>query len=169
MVHCSSLSRSLWMSSHHSGLSSATHTLVSSTNVIVSSSRPISSASPFSSHLPGAWVCGSLSPPGHRNQANHDKQLAKGALNPTVSVTDEDIKEHQSQNYEEHYWSPSGHWHIDHHSLRTILQPVPHPSNTPPIKSISSQIGQNDVVDLKTEVIREDRKYSTRIPQHFIV
>ena len=62
MVHCSSLSRSLWMSSHHSGLSSATHTLVSSTNVIVSSSRLISSASPFSSHLPGAWVCGSLHP-----------------------------------------------------------------------------------------------------------
>jgi len=59
-------------------------------------------------------------------------------LNRTVSLVDEDIKEHQSQyrplRDTTHHWSRSGHWAIDHHSLCTILEPVCHPSNNLLIK-----------------------------------
>ena len=71
--------------------------------------------------------------------------IAKGALNPTVSVTEEDIKE---------YWPrPGGHQSslisiqtLSHNSLNLILQPVFLPSNSPPIKCVSFQFDEKDVV-----------------------
>ena len=71
--------------------------------------------------------------------------LAEGALNPTVSVTEEDIKE---------YWPrPGGHQSslisiqtLSHNSLNLILQPVFLPSDSPPIKCISFQFDEKDAV-----------------------
>ncbi|KAK4816932.1 hypothetical protein QYF61_025428 [Mycteria americana] len=57
-------------------------------------------------------------------------KLAEGALNPTVCGADEDIKQ---------YWSQYG-------PLRDTTRPIPHPPNSPPIKSISLQFREKDVV-----------------------
>ena len=69
------------------------------------------------------------------------RKLAEGALNPTVDVTDEHTKEHQSHYWPLRdttpHWSLSGHGAIEHCSLGTISLPVPHPLNSLPIKSIS--------------------------------
>ncbi|PKU41176.1 hypothetical protein llap_8516 [Limosa lapponica baueri] len=67
-------------------------------------------------------------------------KLAEGALDPTLYAIDEDT---------EQYWfqygplrdttchrSPSGHGDIDHCPLDPTIQPVPHPLNSPPIKSL---------------------------------
>lgn len=44
------------------------------------------------------------------------------------------------------HWSPSGYWAKNHHCLGTILQPVPHLLHNPPIKSLSFQFAEKDVV-----------------------
>jgi len=40
--------------------------------------------------------------------------------------------------------SPSGHSAIDHYPLDATVQPIPHPPNSPPIKSISLQSREKD-------------------------
>ncbi|KAK4832883.1 hypothetical protein QYF61_026433 [Mycteria americana] len=68
-------------------------------------------------------------------------KLAEDALNPTVYVTDEDIKQ---------YWSRHGPLmdttSVDHYPLDATIQTIPHPPNSPPIKSISLQFREKDVV-----------------------
>jgi len=86
-------------------------------------------------------------------------KLAEGALDPTVNVTDEDIKEywhqHQSLGDTTHHHSPSRRWATDHHPLDLTLQPVLHPSNSPPIKSVSFQFGEKDVVGYHAKGLTE--------------
>jgi len=53
-----------------------------------------------------------------------------------------------------HYQSPSRCWAIDQHSLDSILQPlrlILHPLNCPPIKSLSFQFGEKDVVGYRVK------------------
>jgi len=77
-------------------------------------------------------------------------KLAERALNPTVCVTDEDIKQYWSQYRPLRdttcHHSPSGHEAIDHYPLATTIQPILHPPNSPPIKTISPQCREKDVV-----------------------
>ncbi|KAK4806258.1 hypothetical protein QYF61_013402 [Mycteria americana] len=77
-------------------------------------------------------------------------KLAEGALNPTVYVVDEDIKQDWSQygplRDTTRYWFPLGHWAIDRNSLDAAIQPIPYPLNSPPIKSLSLQFREKDVV-----------------------
>ncbi|KAK4832304.1 LOW QUALITY PROTEIN: hypothetical protein QYF61_021703, partial [Mycteria americana] len=65
-------------------------------------------------------------------------------------VIDEDIKQYWSQygplRDTTHHLSPSEHWAVDHYLLDVTIQPVPHPLNSPPIKSISLQFREKDVV-----------------------
>ncbi|KAK4832903.1 hypothetical protein QYF61_026546 [Mycteria americana] len=77
-------------------------------------------------------------------------KLAEGALNPTVHVTDKDVKQRQSQ-YQPlrnttHHWYPLGHRAIDCNSLSATIQPIPYPPSSPSIKSMSLQFRDKDVV-----------------------
>ncbi|KAK4827407.1 hypothetical protein QYF61_017837 [Mycteria americana] len=86
----------------------------------------------------------------HTTQVGIIGKLAEGALNPTVHVTDKDIKHHQSQ-YQPlrnatHHWSPLGHRAIDHNSLSATIQPISYPPNGPSIKPTSPQFRDKDVV-----------------------
>ncbi|KAK4813652.1 hypothetical protein QYF61_014951 [Mycteria americana] len=77
-------------------------------------------------------------------------KLAEGALNPTVHVTDKDVKQCRSQyrplrNTTRH-WSPLGHQAVDHNSLSASIQPVPHPPSGPSVKSMSLQFRDKDVM-----------------------
>ncbi|KAK4827398.1 LOW QUALITY PROTEIN: hypothetical protein QYF61_017803 [Mycteria americana] len=68
-------------------------------------------------------------------------KLAEGALDPIVNVTDEDIKQHWSQ-----YGPLRNTTSVDHFPLDVTIQPIPHPLNSPPIKSLSLQFRKKDVV-----------------------
>jgi len=110
----------------------------------------------WSSPGPTAWACLILSgwPPflcacwSHHTSWCHPL-TSEVALDPTVNVTDEDIKEHWSQHWPLRdincHWSPSGQWAIGHHSLSSILQPVPYPLSSLSIKSKLFQFRQKDV------------------------
>jgi len=66
------------------------------------------------------------------------------------SSLDEDVEEHQSQDRPladtAHHQLPPGHSAIQHNPLSTAFQPIPYPLNTPPLKSISHQFGDKDVL-----------------------
>ncbi|PKU36192.1 hypothetical protein llap_13505 [Limosa lapponica baueri] len=70
-------------------------------------------------------------------------KLAEGALKPTVSVANKDVKQYWSQ-YQPlrnttHHWLPLGHRAIDRSSLSAAIQPIPYPQSGPSIKSMSLQ------------------------------
>jgi len=69
---------------------------------------------------------------------------------PTVDVTDVDIKEYQSQHQSlgdtTCHQTPSRCGATDHHSLDSILQQVLRPLNILPIKPLFSQIGEKNAV-----------------------
>jgi len=77
-------------------------------------------------------------------------KLAEGALDPTVYVIDKDIKQYWSQDRPLrdtiHHWPLPGHGAIGHHSLGVTFKPISCPLNGPPIKSISIQFGDQDVM-----------------------
>ncbi|KAF4788894.1 hypothetical protein TURU_157112 [Turdus rufiventris] len=68
-------------------------------------------------------------------------KLAKGALDPTVCVTDEDIEEHLSQDRAlrdtTHHLPPPGQGTIVHNSLAASIQPILYPLDSPSVKSTS--------------------------------
>ncbi|KAK4826723.1 LOW QUALITY PROTEIN: hypothetical protein QYF61_010976 [Mycteria americana] len=68
-------------------------------------------------------------------------KLAEGALNITVNVIDENIQQHWSQ-----YGPLRGTTPVDCYPLGATIQPIPYPLNSPPIKSISLQFREKDVV-----------------------
>ncbi|KAK4833105.1 LOW QUALITY PROTEIN: hypothetical protein QYF61_027771 [Mycteria americana] len=68
-------------------------------------------------------------------------KLADGALDLAVNVIDENIEQHQSQYGPLRDTTP-----IDLYPLDAIIQPVPYPLNSPPIKSISLQFREKGVV-----------------------
>jgi len=45
-----------------------------------------------------------------------------------------------------YHWSPSGHWAVDHCFVAVTIQPIPYLLNSPPIKCISHQFREKDVV-----------------------
>jgi len=77
-------------------------------------------------------------------------RLAEGALDPAVCVTDEDFKQYWSQYRPQRdttcHQSSSEHQAVDHYPLAVTIQPIPHPLDSPPIKSMSLQFGEKDVV-----------------------
>ncbi|KAK4812855.1 LOW QUALITY PROTEIN: hypothetical protein QYF61_022581, partial [Mycteria americana] len=62
-------------------------------------------------------------------------KLAEGALDPAVYVSDEDIKQYWSQYRPLRDTTP-----VDRYSLDATIQPIPHPPNSPPIKSFDQQV-----------------------------
>ena len=86
----------------------------------------------------------------HTTQLGVICKLAKGVLNPIVYVVDKDIKQYQSQDRPlrdtTRYWPPPGHGDIDHHSLGATFKPISCPLNGPPIKSISLNFGDQNVM-----------------------
>ncbi|KAK4827201.1 hypothetical protein QYF61_015229 [Mycteria americana] len=77
-------------------------------------------------------------------------KLAEGALDPTVYVIDEDIKQYWSQYRPLRditcHRSPSGHGAVDHYPLDATIQPIPDALNSPPTESVSFQFREKDVV-----------------------
>ncbi|PKU40563.1 testosterone 17-beta-dehydrogenase 3-like [Limosa lapponica baueri] len=77
-------------------------------------------------------------------------KLAEGALDPTVYVIDEDIEQYWSQYRPLRdttcHQPPSGHRAIDHYPLDATIQMIPHPLKSSPIKSISLQFREKDMV-----------------------
>ncbi|KAK4828658.1 hypothetical protein QYF61_000376 [Mycteria americana] len=77
-------------------------------------------------------------------------KLAEGALNPTVLVTNKDVKQHWSQYWPlrnaTRHWSPLGHQAVDCNSLSATIQPIPYPPSGPSIKSTSLQFRDKDVM-----------------------
>jgi len=65
-------------------------------------------------------------------------KLAEGALNPTISVIDKDVEEHQSQEgpLEDtaSHWPPPGCEAIDHKPLSMTIQSIPFPLKSPSFK-----------------------------------
>ena len=68
------------------------------------------------------------------------------------------------------HWCPFGHWVIDHHFLDIVLTWVPHPLNGTPIKFISFQFREKDVmgnyVKSLTEVQIDDISGSSPVHLH---
>ncbi|KAK4828525.1 hypothetical protein QYF61_026947 [Mycteria americana] len=95
----------------------------------------------------------SLSRPLHANctiQLGVVSKLVEGALDPTVYVIDEDIKQYWSQygplrDTTCHQY-PSEHGAVDHYPLDATIQSIPHPLNSPSIRFISLQFREKDVV-----------------------
>jgi len=77
-------------------------------------------------------------------------RVAEGALDLAVKVIDENVKQQRSQygplRDTTSHWHPFGHRAIDHCPLAAIIQPIPYPPNSPPIKSISPQFREKDIV-----------------------
>jgi len=75
---------------------------------------------------------------------------AEGALNPTVRVSDKDVKrcqfQYQPLRNTTHHWSPLGHHAIDHNSLSATIQPIAYPLRGLSIKSMSLQFTDKDVM-----------------------
>ncbi|KAK4818782.1 hypothetical protein QYF61_019128, partial [Mycteria americana] len=86
----------------------------------------------------------------HTTQLGVIGKLAEGALNPTVHVTDKDVKWCQSQyrplRNDTCHWCPLGHQAIDRNSLSVAIQPIPYPPSGPSITSMSLQFRDRDVV-----------------------
>ncbi|KAK4820330.1 hypothetical protein QYF61_023563 [Mycteria americana] len=86
-------------------------------------------------------------------------KLAEGALDAPVCVIDEGIEQHWSQygplTDTTRHRSPSGHGAVDHCCLDVTIQPIPHPLNSPPIKSLSLQFREKDVVGDRVEGLME--------------
>ncbi|KAK4818851.1 LOW QUALITY PROTEIN: hypothetical protein QYF61_020070 [Mycteria americana] len=68
-------------------------------------------------------------------------KLAEGALDLTVNVIDENTEQHWSQYGPLRDTTP-----IDRYPLDVTIQPIPYPLNSPPIKSVSLQFREKDVV-----------------------
>ncbi|KAK4817730.1 hypothetical protein QYF61_026530 [Mycteria americana] len=68
-------------------------------------------------------------------------KLAEGALNLTVNVIDENIEQHWFQYRPLRDTTP-----VDCYPLDVTIQPIPYPLNSPPIKSVSPQFREKDVV-----------------------
>ncbi|KAK4831174.1 LOW QUALITY PROTEIN: hypothetical protein QYF61_015644 [Mycteria americana] len=68
-------------------------------------------------------------------------KLAERALDLAVNVIDENIEQHWSQ-----YRPLRDTASVDCHPLDATIQPIPYPLNSPPIKSISLQFREKDVV-----------------------
>ncbi|KAK4812272.1 LOW QUALITY PROTEIN: hypothetical protein QYF61_012947, partial [Mycteria americana] len=68
-------------------------------------------------------------------------RLAEGALDLAVNVIDENIEQHWSQ-----YGPLRDTTSVDCYPLDATIQPIPYPLNSPPIKSISLQFREKDVV-----------------------
>ncbi|KAK4831239.1 LOW QUALITY PROTEIN: hypothetical protein QYF61_016471 [Mycteria americana] len=68
-------------------------------------------------------------------------KLAEGALHLAVNVIDENTEQHWSQYGPLRDTTP-----IDCYPLDAPIQPIPYPLNSPPIKSISLQFREKDVV-----------------------
>ena len=77
-------------------------------------------------------------------------KLAEGALNPTVCVTDKDVKQRQSQYWSLRnaicHWSPLGRQAFDRNSLNATIEPVPYPLSRPSISFVSLQFRGKDVM-----------------------
>ena len=77
-------------------------------------------------------------------------KLAEGAPDLAVCIIDEDIKQYWSKygplRNTTCHWFPSGHWSVDHCPLDVIIQLIPQPNKSLPIKSISLQFREKDVV-----------------------
>ena len=86
-------------------------------------------------------------------------KLAKGELNPTVNVTDEDTEEYWPQYWSLgdtiHHQSPCRHQAVDHHPLDLILQSILRLLNCLPTKFIYFQFGEKDVVAYRVEGLTE--------------
>lgn len=76
--------------------------------------------------------------------------LAEAAVNPTVCVTNKDVKYCWSQyrllRDTTHCYSPLGYLTIDCSYLSAIIQTIPHPPGGPSFKSISSPFTDKDVM-----------------------
>lgn len=77
----------------------------------------------------------------HTTQLGVICKLAEGALNATVYIIDEDMKQCSSQS-EGHHLSLISIWTLSH----CPLQPIPHLTHSPSIKSISLQFREKGVV-----------------------
>ncbi|KAK4821571.1 LOW QUALITY PROTEIN: hypothetical protein QYF61_023478 [Mycteria americana] len=64
-------------------------------------------------------------------------KLAEGAFDLAVNVIDENIEQHWSQGA------------VDRYPLDATIQPIPYPLNSPPIKSVSFQFREKEVVEDK--------------------
>ncbi|KAK4830334.1 LOW QUALITY PROTEIN: hypothetical protein QYF61_010098 [Mycteria americana] len=68
-------------------------------------------------------------------------KLAEGALDLAVNVIDENIEQRWSQ-----YGPLKDTTSVDRYPLDATIQPIPYPLNSPPIKSVSLQFREKDVV-----------------------
>ncbi|KAK4824175.1 LOW QUALITY PROTEIN: hypothetical protein QYF61_011472, partial [Mycteria americana] len=68
-------------------------------------------------------------------------KLAEGALDLAVHVIDENIEQHWSQ-----YGPLRDTTFVDRYPLDVTIQPIPYPLNSPPIKSVSLEFREKDVV-----------------------
>ena len=95
----------------------------------------------------------------HTTQLGVICRLAEGALHPTVYIIDEDIKQYQSQygplRDTTCHQSPSGLWAVNNYPLDVTIQTIPHPPNSPSIRSISLQFRKKDVVADHVKGLRE--------------
>ncbi|PKU40440.1 solute carrier family 22 member 7- hypothetical protein [Limosa lapponica baueri] len=86
-------------------------------------------------------------------------KFADGALNTSVYVIDKNVKEYWSQHGPVRdttsHCSPSGLQAIEYHPLDATIQPIPYPLNSPPIKSISLQLDEQDVVGDRVKGLTE--------------
>ncbi|KAK4827897.1 hypothetical protein QYF61_022320 [Mycteria americana] len=91
-------------------------------------------------------------------------RLAEGALDPTAYVIDEDTKQYWSQ-----YRPLRDTTSVDHYLLDATIQPIPHPPNSPPIKSVSLQLREEDVVGDRIEGLTEVQTTSIALPLYIDV
>ncbi|KAK4825708.1 hypothetical protein QYF61_002067 [Mycteria americana] len=80
----------------------------------------------------------------HTTQLGVVGKLAEVAINPTVHVTDKDVKQRRSQhrllrNATRHRF-PLGHQAVDHNSSSATIQPIPYSPSGPSIKSMSPNL-----------------------------
>ena len=84
---------------------------------------------------------------------------------------DKNIQHHWSQYGPQQnptcHWCPFGYQAFDHYPLDMTIQSIPHPPNSPPIKSVSLQFREKDVmgdhVKELTEVQRDDIRSSSLV------
>lgn len=84
----------------------------------------------------------------------------EGALDLTFCVTDEDVEEHWPQDRALRDTAdccpPPRHKAIDHNSLAAFIEPIPYPLDAPPIKSMSLQLGDKEIMWDHTKGLTED-------------
>ncbi|KAK4829762.1 hypothetical protein QYF61_006486 [Mycteria americana] len=97
-------------------------------------------------------------------------KLAEGALNPTVHVTNKDVKQRWSQHRPlrnaTHHWSPLGYQAIDRNSLSVTIQPIPYPLSGPSVKSMSLQFRDKDVVQDSVKCFAQVQSVGTSLDCH---